>query len=227
MASTKEQTVYTFSTTSGSQTYRYDIVVDSFGRISVRNLRSPRGLITDAFTSLPDVVIQDIAEAKSLVAQSGAEAEVVSGTITFAGETILPAAIAPGLLNTADYRVTYTTVDGMLLWTSGQTTTGFFVESPSAYGTVLAPKTVDYSVLTTSASGSAFGGFATVTEVGGGEATITFPIPMVTTAYRVVLSPVGAFPVVVTSKTKLSFTIQVGYTLAVGESLTVGFDVFV
>lgn len=227
MASTQEQATYTYSTTSGGQTYRYDIVVDSQGNVSARNFRAPTGLITDPYTSLPEVVLQDINEAKDLVAQRTTEAEAATGTVTFTGETTQAATIGAGVLNNTNYRVAYTTVDSAPLFTSGQTTTGFTVESPAAYGSVLEPKEVTWSVLVATQSSSAYGGTATILAADGGVKTITFPTAMQTATYRVVLSPNGFFPVTVSARSKASFTLQVGYTMGVGESVTVGYDVFV
>jgi len=227
MAGIREQAVYTFSTSSGGQTYRYDIVVDSLGAVSARNFRTPLGLITDSYTSLPESVLQDIYNAQDQIAQQSTEAEVVGGTVTFTGETSKAVVVAGGLLNNTNYRVTYTTPDGMPLQTTGKTTTGFTVEAPSAYGTVAAPKVVTYSVLVVTASTSTYGGTATINAADGGAVTITFPTAMTTTNYRVVLTPNGFFPVRLSAKTKASFTIQVGYTMVALSSVTVGYDVFV
>jgi len=224
MAAVQEQSVYTYATSSGGQTYRYDIVVDTQGLVSVRNIRSPLGLVTDPYTSLPQMVIQDINEARDQVAQRNAVSEVDSGTVTFAGEVSLPVGIAPGVVNNTNYRVVYTTPDGMHLTTTGKTITGFTVEAPSAYGTVAVPKVVDYSVITTTASVSNYGGTATIDDTG--SVSIVFPVAMATASYRVVLSPDGPFGVFVTGKTKQGFTLQVGYTMIPGSTVTVGFDVF-
>lgn len=226
MASTQEQAVYTFSTSSGGQTYRYDIVVDAQGSISARNIRSPRGLITDPYTTLPEIVLQDITDAKNLVAQRVVESEAATGTVTFTGETTQPATIAPGILNNTSYRVVYTTPDGTPLWTTGKTTTGFTAEAASAYGSVLAPKVVVFSVLVSPVQSSSYGGTATVTAADGGIRSVIFPSAMETDTYRVVLTPNGAFTVTLSAKSKASFTIQVGYTMEVGETVTVGYDVF-
>lgn len=227
MAGTLEQAVYTYATTSGGQTYRYDVVVDSLGLVSARNFRTPRGLITDPNTALPQVVLQDINTARDSVAQHSTEAEAVGGTVTFTGETTQAVVIAPGLLNNTNYRVVYTTPDGMALITSGQSTTGFTVEAPSAYGSVGSPKVVTYSVLVVTVSSSTYGGTATVLAADGGVKGIIFPVAMATADYRVVLTPSGIFPVYLSAKTKAGFTIAVGYTMVTGSSVSVGYDVFV
>jgi len=227
MAGVQEQAVYTFSTSSGGQTYRYDIVVDSQGLVSARNFRTPLGLIMDSYTSLPQVVVQDINTARDAVAQHVTEAEAVGGTVTFTGETTQAVVIAPGVLNNTSYRVAYTTPDGVSLTTSGKTTIGFTVEAPSTYGSVAVPKVVTYSVLVVTASSSTYGGTATVLAADGGAKAITFPSPMSTADYRVVLTPDGFFPVYLSVKSKAGFTIQVGYTMITASSVTVGYDVFV
>ena len=227
MAGVIEQSVYTFSTSSGGQTYRYDIVVDSLGAVSARNFRTPHGLITDPYTSLPAEVLQDIYDAESVVTQRSAETEVASAVVTFTGETSQAVTLAGGLLNTTEYRVAYTTSDGMYLRTLSKTLTGFTIESPSAYGSVAVPKDVTYSVLVATAGSSVYGGTATILETASGAVSITFPTAMSTADYRVVMSPDGFFPVYLSSKTAAGFTINVGYTMVAGSSVTVGYDVFV
>lgn len=227
MAGVKEQSVYTFSTSSGGQTYQYDIVVDSQGEVSARNFRTPWGLITDPYTSLPAEVLQDIYDAEAQIAQQNAEFEVASGTATFTGQTEQVVVLAGGLLNNTNYRVVYTTSDDVPLRTTGKTVTGFTIEAAIIYGSVADPKDVGYSVLVQTAGASVYGGTATILEANGGAETITFPTAMTTEDYRVIMSPDDFFPVYLSSKTKAGFTIHVGYTMETGTSVTVGYDVFV
>jgi len=227
MALTRQQSVVTFSTNSGGQEYLFDVLVDSFGAVSVRNVRSPLGLIMDPYTTMPNIVVTDMQEAKLMVAQLMSETTVTSGTITFAGETSQTQAIASGLLNNTNYRVAYTTTDGMLLNTTGQTTTAFTVNAASAYGTVAVPITVDYTILVATQQTSGYSGTASIIQADAGASTVTFPTAMVTENYSVVLSPNGFMPVYLSAKSKTGFTIQLGYTMEVGETATVGFDVFV
>ena len=67
MAYTRVQSVFTYRTAAGGQSYDYDVVVDSLSAGSVRNIRGPRGLIQDVLTGLPNDVVLDIREVMELV----------------------------------------------------------------------------------------------------------------------------------------------------------------
>lgn len=226
MALASQQTVVTYSSTFGTSVYLFDIVVDAQGNISVRNIRSPKGLITDPYTPIPDSVLTDIEEAKSLVVQGMAESQVDSGTLTFTGQTSQNATIASGVLNNTAYRVIYTTPDGTVLQTTSKTTTGFTAVAPTTYGTVADPKTVAYVVLVSTQQASATG--ATLTFAAGESfQAVAFVTAFATDQYRVVMSPNGFFVPKVTNQTKAGFTVQLPFTVPTAQTVTVGYDVFV
>lgn len=227
MAMTRRQTCVTFASSSGGQEYLFDVVVDALGNVSVRNIRGPLGLIQDPVTQLPDSVVQDMNEARGLVSQQGAESDVVSGTLTFTGQTYQDVAIAPGLLNNTNYRVYFTTSDGMMFRAENLTTTGFRATAETTYGTVAVPKTVDWVVVVSTQQASVTGGTLTFAAADVGLKTVTFGVAFETTNYRVLLSPGGFFVAKVVNKTKTGFTVQLGYTLQAAETVTVGYDVFV
>ena len=227
MALSRTQSVITYASASGGQSYYFDVVVDAQGLVSVRNIRGPKGLITDSITSVPTSVMDDITEAKYTTTQLLHETQVVSGNIVFAGVASMAVVIAPGVLNNANYRVVYTTPDGTILRTTGKTATGFTAEAPAIYGTVLVPITVTYVILVATQQVSTTSGTVTLTDADGGSKAVVFTAALSTAAYRVVFSPNGFFTATATSKAKTGFTIILGQVLGAGQSVTVGYDVFV
>ena len=225
MTASRTQSVTTFASSSGGATYYFDVVVDSTGAVLLRNIRGPRGLIQDAMTSLPQSVLDDMGTAKNQIVQTGTETSVASGDITWTGQTVQSVSLAGGLVNNTQYRVAFTTTDGVTIFADSLTTSGFDAVCAFAYGTVDAPKTSGYVVLTATQQASTQSGTATVTDTG--TYVVTFAAAMATTDYRVVLSPVGFFPVFITNKTRTGFTIQVGYTMETSETVIIGYDVFV
>lgn len=227
MALTRQQSVHTYRSSSGSQTYLFDVVVDAQGLVSVRNIRGPLGLIGDSYTALPQVVTDDIKTATELVSLLQLETEIDSGTVTFTGQTERPVVIPGGVLNNTNYRVVYTPPDGVVLTTEDKTTTGFDVVAASAYGTVPLPKVVAYSVLAKTAQTSDLSGVMTLADTDAGSKALVFSTPMTTADYRVLLEARGFFGAWVSSKTKTGFTISLGHVPPVGSSVDVGYDVFV
>ncbi|OHD26989.1 MAG: hypothetical protein A2Y38_08220 [Spirochaetes bacterium GWB1_59_5] len=225
MALTRQQVVFTYTSSAGGDTYRFDIVVDAQSQVSVRNIQGPQGPLNGS--SLPQSVMDDIQEATKVVVVLLSESEAFGGNTTFTGQTRRTVTIPAGVLNNTNYRVAYTTSDGALLTTENPTTTSFDVVAASAYGTPLAPKVVGYSVLTATTQGSSYSGVLTFTDADAGQKSVTFSRALATTAYRVVLSVGGFFVAYTVSKLKTGFTVQLGYTLGVGETVEVGYDVFV
>lgn len=229
MPVTRKQSVFTYeSAVNSSQKYVFDIVLDSTGTTSCRNIRGPKGLISDSSTSLPETVVLDIREAMVLAAVQVHESSVVSGTITFNGVTSVDVAIAGGLLNNTDYRVYYETPDGTQLRTvDGQTITSFTAEAPAEYGTLAVPIVVSYVVYVSTVGTSATGGVLTFTSADSAGKTVTFPIAMANTDYRVLLSVPDFIPAKVTSKTKTSFKVVLGVSMQSPNTVIVGYDVVV
>ena len=221
------QSVSTYRTNVNGVAYLYDIVVDAQSVISVRNIRGPRGLITDSVTSLPQVVADDIQEAINLVKLKSSETQVTSGSVSFAGTTSEDVTLPAGLLNNSSYRVYYDNTSGVQCRTEDQTASGFTIVAASEIGTVAIPQDVNYAVYVSTASSSAFGGTATFTVADGGSKTITFPSALSTKSYRVILQPSDFFPVRVSSKSKTGFTIVLGISLSGIQTVTVGYDVVV
>ena len=229
MALTRQQSVHTYSSASGSQEYLFDVKVDAQGLVSIRNIRSPLGLIQDTLTSLPQTVIDDMDQAAELVTLLQLETEVDSGVVVFSGETTRPVVVAGGILNNTNYRVYYTTPDGTILTTTSKTITGFTVEAAAAYGSIAVPITVAYSVLVKTGQTSDLSGLLTIADTDLGSKAVVFSTPLSTTAYRVILETRGFFDAHVPTATKLKtgFTVELGHVPPTGQSVVVGYDVFV
>lgn len=225
MTASRVQSVTTYSSSSGGAYYYFDVVVDANGAVSIRNIRSPRGLIQDALTSIPQSVLDDMDTAKNQVVQTQTETSIASGDIVWTGETLHSVSLDDGLVNNTQYRVVFTTDDGTVLYADSLTTDGFDAVCAVAYGSVDDPKTSGYVVLVATQQASTQSGLATIPDTG--TFAVVFDAAMATTAYRVVMTPVGLFPVYITNKTRAGFTIQVGYTLPAMATVTVGYDVFV
>lgn len=228
MALTRTEAAHTYKVESNGQSYRFTVVLDSQGLVSVRDVQSPLGLIRDSFTPIPEIVSQAIQDAISILRLEIGTTEVDSGTLTFTGQVEAAATIAGGTLNNTAYRVVYTTTDGVEFRTKdgSVTTTGFTAETTSEYGTVESPKDVSYSVVVATSNSSTQGAEVTILDTDSGTKTITFPASATTDNYRVVLSPIGLFPAWVSNRTKTSFDITIGITLGVGQSVKVGYDIF-
>ncbi len=135
--------------------------------------------------------------------------------------------IGAGVLNNGNYRVLYTTPDGVYLRTTNKTATGFTAEAAVAYGTEDDPKDVAYSVLVSTAQDSTYAGLLTFTNTDAGIKAVVFSTAMPSANYRVLLSPSDFFAAKVVSKTKTGFSVVIGYSVPAGPGVTVGFDVFV
>jgi len=217
----------TYSSSSGGIVYYFDIVVDQNGLVAVRNIRGPRGLINDPMVEIPQSVLDDINIARAIVLQTQTTTVVVSGNITFTGETYHDVVIAGGVLNNTNYRVVFSTTDGTVVVAENKTTTGFRASVAAAYGSLVSPKIVGYVVLVATQQASTTSGFVTITDADNNRMTVVFTTAMATADYRIILSPDGMYSTYITSKTRAGFTINMGYAMAAGETRVIGYDVFV
>jgi len=229
MALTRIQSVHTYSSASGAQTYYFDVVVDAQSIVSVRNIRTPTSSLCDGITSLPQTVMDDMKAATELVTLLQLETEMDSGNVVFTGQTTQAVVIPAGVLNNTNYRVVFTTPDGTVLEATAKTTTGFTATAATTYGSVAAPKTVGYSVLVKTGQTSDLSGVVTIADTDLGSKAVVFTTALSTAAYRVLLEPRGFFDAHVPTATKLKtgFTIELGHVPAVGSDVDVGYDVFV
>jgi len=227
MTLSRVQSVFTYRTTLGSSIYNYDVVINSSGTAAIRNIRGPRGLITDSMTALPQDVIDDINLAIERSKLSLLELEVVSGTIDFEAETSKSVTITEDLLNTTAYRVSFSSSSGASFRVSNKTTTGFDVESSIELGTEDEPEEVEYIIFVSTATSSDLGGVLEFNAEDNGTKSVVFETAMPTSNYKVILTPSNFFTAKVTNKSKSGFTVVIGYTLVDDETAEVGYDVVV
>ncbi len=225
MALTRTLSVFTYTSAAGGESFTFDVVVGAQGLCSVKNVLGPTG---DACAvGIPNIVLDDMQEAKDIVALLLSETEVATGTIVFTGETEKIELLAGGLLNTADYRVVYTPPEDIQFRTEDRTIDQFKAVPASAYGSGADPKSVDYSVLVSTVPTSTTSGTETFVLADASTRDVVFAVPFPTTAYRVILTPSDFFFARVIDKTKTGFTIEIGIGLMGAETVDVGFDVFV
>lgn len=227
MALSRVQTVFTYKSARGGQAYLFDIVIDEQSSTSVRNIRGPRGLITDSITGLSEEVVQDINDAMDQAALLVSESSVANGTENFSGQTTRAVALAGGLLNNISYRVQVTSPDGTPVRVENKTTTGFDLVVASAYGGAGDVRGVDWVVYASTATASAMGGTLTFSQADASQKAVVFADALPTANYRVLLEPEDFFPVRVLNKTKTGFTVALGIELQVAETADVGYDVVV
>lgn len=127
---------YVYESGGGSQTYRFTVVVDQQGNVSVRNIQNPFGLVMDPWSSIPQSVTDDICTATAQVENLLATTSAVNGELTFSDDTSQSVTFATAFSDTS-YRVQVTTDSFVALRVINKTTTGFTVEASSAFtGTV-------------------------------------------------------------------------------------------
>ena len=222
----RQQSVFTYESSSGGVAYYFDIVVDIQGLISVRNIRAAYGEV-GCNTNIPSYVLDDIEKAKLIVQQQVAETAIQNGIVVFTGQVEQTVMIPAGILNNTNYRVAYSTSDATVLKTEDKTLTSFKIVAPWAYGSVTTPMNVEYVVLVSTQQASTTSGSLTFQDFDMGQKTVTFATAFTTANYRVILTPDDFSVARVINKTKTGFTVELGYTLVTGDTAEVGFDVFV
>jgi hypothetical protein len=223
MALSRLQTVFTYQSSAGNEAYRYDIVLDAQNQTSVRNIRGPRGLITDSITQVPGTVAQEILDAMALVQLLVAESTITSGTQNFSGQTSRTVSLAGGLLNNVNYRVVTTSPDGTPLRIENKTTTSFDIVAASTYGSAADVKQVSWALLVSTVQASAFGGVLTY-NAGDTTKSVAFPSAVASDDYRVLLEESDFFFARVENKTTTGFDVVISIDPDPG-SVTVGYDV--
>ncbi len=224
MSFSRIETVYTYKTSLGNQNYQYDIVVDLNGKVNVRNIRGPKGLIADSRTALPLDVMKDIQDAISVVSSLQSSISVYTSTIEFDGVSSKTVSLPEGTVNTDAYHVSFTTPDGVHLNSEELEVTGFVAVAPFDYGTEDEPIEVDYSILVNVLPTTEYSGTVTFNSDSSSQ-TITFSSPLQTSKYHVLFSSSGFYPISISNKTKNGFTVVIGYSLPVGETTTVYYDI--
>jgi hypothetical protein len=127
---------FTYESGSGAAAYRFTVIVDAQGQVSVRNIQNPFGLIMDPWSQVPKSVSDDICTATAQVENILATTSAVNGTLTFAGGTQQSVTFSTPFSDTS-YRVQLTSDTFVPLRVINKTTTGFTVDAGAAFtGTV-------------------------------------------------------------------------------------------
>lgn len=104
--------------------YRYTIVSDLSGVLSVRDIMSPYGLIIDSMTRLPQTVVADITTSLAQMETLLAMTTAVNGTLTFVAEAEKSVTFSTAMADT-NYRVYFAPSDFIEVRVSAKSTTGF------------------------------------------------------------------------------------------------------
>lgn len=117
----------TYTSGTGTSQYRYTVVVDLNGVVSVRDIYSPFGLIMDSMTRLPQSVVDDITGSMGQVEDLLSLTSSVNGTLTFVAETEKVITFSTPTSN-ANYRVYLSPSDFIPARVTNKLTTGFTVQ---------------------------------------------------------------------------------------------------
>jgi hypothetical protein len=221
----KVETVYTYKTSLGTNNYHYDIVVDSNGKLSFRNVRGPKGLIADSRTALPQEVIKDMQDAMSIVASYQSSISLYTGQIIFEGDMYKDVPLPDGTVASSNYHVAFSTPDGVSLNSEDLTVTGFTAVAPFEYGSEEEPIEVDFSILAPVLPTTEYSSSVTFTSVTGSTQNITFTNALNTSKYHVILNPRDFFSAYVSNKSKTGFTLNLSYSVPVGENAVIDYDI--
>ena len=132
MSLTRYTTESTYiSTTALGDQYSFTVVQDVSGVVSVKNIVTPTGSMTDAYVTLPQEVTDDITtamgELEDLMASSSS-----SGTLVFDSESSKEI-IFETAMNTATYRVYVSMGDFVPYKITNQTIAGFTLKLGATY----------------------------------------------------------------------------------------------
>jgi len=136
MALERRESSFTYISSDGFSSYTFEVAQDQSGNITVRNIRTPQGLLRDPYSTLPEFVVDDMCEAQNLVEDLVAQTSTVNGQLIFASETSKTVSF-PTPLTSSTYRVVFSKNDPIEVWFTGATTSGFTVEVAATYtGTI-------------------------------------------------------------------------------------------
>jgi len=132
MAATRILSEFTYRSGVPTQAYRFTVVVDEQGEVSVRNIQSPIGLIIDSVTGVPQSVVDDISTAIGEVENILAQTSAVNGTLTFSS-SVSEAVVFTTAMASTTYRVVLSPDTFVPLRITNKTTTGFTVEAGAEF----------------------------------------------------------------------------------------------
>lgn len=127
MAGTRIAFEGTYTSGTGTSQYRFTVVVDLNGVVSVRDIHTPFGLIMDSMARLPQSVVDDITAAMGQVEDLLALTSAVNGTLTFVAATEATVTFSTPTSN-ANYRVYLAPSDFIPARVTSKLTTGFTVQ---------------------------------------------------------------------------------------------------
>lgn len=120
-------TSQTYQSTTGGQVYTFTVTIDQTGVCSVRDIRTPTGLLRDTVTGIPGPVLDDINTAKQQLEDLVAQTSAVNGILTFTDENTKSFTFVTPFSGTS-YGVTATLPDFISWKVTNRTTTGFDLE---------------------------------------------------------------------------------------------------
>lgn len=120
-------TEQTYQSVSGGQTYSFVLSLNQAGDCSVREIRTPNGIISDNYTSIPGDVLDDINTAKAQLETLVAQTSAVNGTLTYADENSQSFVFVTPFASTT-YAVIPTLPEFLTWRVTNKTTTGFTLE---------------------------------------------------------------------------------------------------
>jgi len=123
---------FTYRSGPASEQYQFTVVSDQLGKISVRDIQNPYGLIMDPWSRLPQSVTDDICSATVQVETLMAATSAINGTLVFSNVASVSYTFATPLAGTT-YRVQVTTDQFVALRIINKTVTGFTVEASAAF----------------------------------------------------------------------------------------------
>lgn len=136
MAGTRIAFEGTYTSGTGTSQYRFTVVVDLNGVVSVRDIVTPYGLVMDSMVRLPQSVVSDITDAMTQVEDLLSLTSSVNGTLTFTAETEKSVTFSTPM-SASTYRVHLSPSDFIAARITTKTTTGFTVQVNTTFtGTV-------------------------------------------------------------------------------------------
>lgn len=132
MAGTLAQSEFIYTSGTGTEQYRWTVVVPQTGNPGIRNIQGPFGLIIDSMTQVPTDIVTDMNDSITQVEGILAATSAVNGTLVFADDTEQSFVFATPQANT-NYRVQLTADEFVSLRISAKTTTGFTVQASAPF----------------------------------------------------------------------------------------------
>lgn len=225
--------VYRFRSRTGvGATYLVEVAVDVYGVVTVRSVRSEQsGAVgyVDAYgcdcpTDLPAELAEDLRDAVDTARVLSQTYVAWSGRVVFRGEVSLSVDIT-GAVTTALYLVGATAANGVAVAATNRTQTSFVLRPVAPLGTIASPVWVDVIVVQPLVSAAPLAG-ELVFRYGDPQTQRVHLTPLALPAptYRVIVDPLGAFPVRVVRDTNY-FDVTIGAAVRWGAERRVRYGV--